>query len=172
MENCAVNRKAIDSTKDKGPHTLADGQLSTNVGSSELVKLGERNHSHWLAVGKSVHDKSQYHSNFCRTTFSIRSGYIKQEGSDSSWQMQTLPVSLLWMTETGHLHLVVWSSFLSEPQVNKLVQMPPLNQSSWFEFDLPCISLTLRLPSCEKSAPITTGLFTLTQACLYITLKS
>lgn len=43
MGGRTVNKKAIDSAKDKGPHTLADGQLSTNVGSTEHVELGERN---------------------------------------------------------------------------------------------------------------------------------
>lgn len=37
------------------------------------------------------------------------------------------------MTETDQLHLVIWSGFVGEPQVNKLVKMPAMNRSSWFE---------------------------------------
>lgn len=37
------------------------------------------------------------------------------------------------MTETDQLHLVIRSSFVGEPQVNKLVKMPAMNRSSWFE---------------------------------------
>lgn len=37
------------------------------------------------------------------------------------------------MTETDQLHLVIWFSFVGEPQVNKLVKMPAMNRSSWFE---------------------------------------
>lgn len=77
MGGRTVNKKAIDSAKDKGPHTLADGQLSTNVGSTEHVELGERNELSLTGC-----------SQISAWEEPVRSGYIKQEASDSCWQTQ------------------------------------------------------------------------------------